>query len=139
MDLLEYAAKRKRDFDLQAAKETAQGRKVALLSLLENRHVGKELAITADILASMFGDSTDRPTRLAIQALRNSGHLILSSSHGEYKGYFMAATLNEYEEFRHQNFRARAMSILVTDKEMAHEARKKFGESVQLDLFEEQL
>lgn len=138
MDLLDYVVEvLTMDFDLEAAKETAAGRKQALLLLLERNHVGKENAIKAWELAGMFGDNTDRPTRLAIQDLRNDGTLILSSSHGEFKGYFMANTQEEYEEFREHNFRSRAMSILVTDRAMAREARKQFGKHVQLKLFEE--
>lgn len=143
MDLIDYADQKVKefeyeyDFDLEGAKETAAGRKQALLNHLERNHVGIERAIKAWVLAGMFGDTTDRPTRLAIQALRNDGALILSSSHGEFKGYFMANTLEEYENFRAHNFRSRAMSILVTDRAMAKEAQRVFGLAVQLDLFEE--
>ena len=138
MDLIDYVVEvMNTDFDLQGAKETAAGRKDALLSLLERNHVGRENAIRAYELALMFGDNTDRPTRLAIQDLRNNGKLILSSSHGEFKGYFMANTLDEYNEFRAHNFRSRAMSILVTDRAMAKEAQIIFGLAVQLELFEE--
>ena len=135
MDLVDYVLDI--DFDLQAAKETAAGRKQALLLLLERNHVGKENAIKAWELAGMFGDTTDRPTRLAIQDLRNDGALVLSSSHGEFKGYFIANTQEEYEDFRAHNFRSRAMSILMTDRAMAREARKVFGKHVQLYLFGE--
>ena len=138
MDLIDYVVEvMTSDFDLQGATDTAAGRKDALLKLLERNHVGKENAIRAYELALMFGDNTDRPTRLAIQDLRNDGTLILSSSHGEFKGYFMANTLEEYEEFRAHNFRSRAMSILVTDRAMAKAAQQIFGLAVQLDLFEE--
>ena len=135
--LLDRVLEPSADFDLEAAKETAAGRRGALLAYLLENHVGKETAIKAFDLQYLFGDHTDRPTRLAIQDLRNEGHLILSNSHGEHKGYYMAATLEEYEEFRQFNFRARAMSILVTDRVMAANARRQFGEAVQLDLFEE--
>ena len=138
MDLFDYLEDQTRDFNLQAAKETAAGRKDALLQYLEKNHTGKDNSILARDLAALFGDATDRPTRLAIQDLRNAGHLILSSSHGPRKGYFMAATLEEYKEFRQVNFRSRAMSILVTDRKMAGQARKQFGDSVQLELFQEQ-
>ena len=134
--LLDLVLERSNDFDLEAAKETAAGRKGALLAYLIENHVGKEKAIKAFDLQYLFGDQTDRPTRLAIQSLRNDGHLILSSSTGEHRGYYMADTLEEYKEFRQFNFRARAMSILVTDKAMAANARRQFGDVVQLDLFE---
>lgn len=134
--LLDRVLERSNDFDLPSAKVTAEKRKGALLAYLIENHVGKEKAIKAFDLQYLFEDHTDRPTRLAIQSLRNDGHLILSSSHGEHKGYYMAATLEEYEEFRQFNFRARAMSILVTDKAMAANARQQFGNVVQLDLFE---
>ncbi|KKM70527.1 hypothetical protein LCGC14_1439830 [marine sediment metagenome] len=138
MDLIDHVVENlNTDFNLQEAKETAAGRKQALLLFLEKNHVGKENAINAWRLAGMFGDNNDRPTRLAIQALRNTGALILSSSHGEFRGYFMANTQEEYEEFRTHNFRSRAMSILVTDRAMVREARKIFGKHVQLDLFGE--
>ncbi len=138
MDLIDYVVETLNvDFDLQAAKETAAGRKQALLLLLERSHVGKENAIKAWELAGMFGDNNDRATRLAIQDLRNDGALILSSCHGEFKGYFIANTQEEYEEFRDHNFRSRAMSILVTDRAMAREARKVFRKHVQLYLFGE--
>jgi hypothetical protein len=124
------------DFDLKKARATAQGRKDVLLAYLLEYHVGKKNAIKAPTLAGMFDDRTDRPTRLAIQALRNDGHLILSSSTGPDKGYYMAATVLEYEEFRQRNFRARALSILKTDRAMVKNARRLFGDAVQLDLFE---
>jgi hypothetical protein len=137
--LLDYALEQKGvvTFDLNNAKKTAAERKGALLAYLIENHVGKEKAIKAFDIQYLFGDSTDRPTRLAIQELRNEGHLILSNAHGENKGYYMAASLEEYQEFRQYNFRSRAMSILVTDKAMATAARQQFGDAVQLDLFEE--
>lgn len=134
--LLDRVLEPSNDFDLAGAKDTAEKRRGALLAYLIENHVGKEKAIKAFDLQYLFEDYTDRPTRLAIQDLRNEGHLILSSSTGEYKGYYMADTLEEYEEFRQFNFRARAMSILVTDKAMAANARQVFGDAVQLDLFE---
>ena len=135
--LLDRILEPSKDFDLVAAKVTAEKRKGALLAYLIENHVGKKNAIKAFDLQYLFEDHSDRPTRLAIQALRKEGNLILSSSTGEYKGYFMADTLEEYQEFRQFNFRARAMSILVTDKAMAANARQVFGDAVQLDLFEE--
>lgn len=135
--ILEKLSEYSNDFDLETAKETAAGRREALLAYLLENHVGKEKAIKAFGLQYLFGDHTDRPTRLAIQDLRNEGHLILSSSHGEHKGYYMAATRLEYTEFRQFNFRARALSILVTDRAMATAARQQFGDAIQLDLFEE--
>ena len=136
LDLLEFTLRKKQDFDLQGAKDTAAERKGALLAYLIENHVGKTNAIRAVEIQYLFGDSTDRPIRLAIQDLRGEGYLILSSSTGEHKGYYMASTLEEYEEFRQFNFRARAMSILVTDKAMAASARRQFGDAVQLDLLE---
>jgi hypothetical protein len=132
-DHLDRAYKR-RDFDLAGAKRTAAGRKDALLKYLETYHQGKETAIRASDLAKLFGDKTDRPTRMAIQDLRNDGSLILSNAHGGKKGYFIASTIQEYKEFREQNFRNRALSILHTDSMMAKSARQVFGDAVQLEL-----
>jgi hypothetical protein len=62
LDLLEFALRKKQEFDLPGAKDTAHERKGALLAYLIENHVGKENAIRAVELQYLFGDSTDRPT-----------------------------------------------------------------------------
>ncbi len=109
-----------------------------LLDFLSKHHVGKENAIKAAELARMFDDRNDRRVRSFISSFRNEGQLILSSTAGKHVGYYMAETLAEYEEFREYNFRSRALSILVTDRVLARAAKKKFGDEVELPLFDEE-
>jgi hypothetical protein len=77
--------------------------------------------------------TTERSVREAIRQLRRQGNLILSMP-GDRGGYYMAATLDEYEEFIQFEFGAKIYDMLETKKAMDQAARDQFGEGRQLGL-----
>jgi len=121
-------------YDHQETKDTAMSIQDRIVSLLEERHVGRDKAIKARDLAHQL-DERERVVRAAIAQARKSGILILSAISPPY-GYFVAANRKEWSEFRNSNLRARALDILETDQAMARAARKAFGEAVQLQMFD---
>lgn len=99
----------------------------SILSILRF-HVGKENAISkpqllAD-LKNMGMHSNERQARAAIVELRKHGHLICSSS-GE-GGYYVAATIEEYQEFAQVEYRAKIIDMSETLRQMDDGARSMF-------------
>lgn len=123
-------------YDHQKTKDNANALKDRVLSMLEEQHVGRKHAIKARHLAQKLGER-ERVVRAAISEARKGGALILSAISPPY-GYFVAETVEEWQEFRNSNLRSRALDILETDKAMAEAARRRFGPAVQLVLFGEQ-
>lgn len=105
-----------------------------LLALLYTRHVGRQRAIKAKELAAKLGE-TERLVRATISGLRKQGHLILSAVQEPY-GYFTAETYDEWREFRNGNLRPRALDILETDRAMNEAARQRWGDTLQLSMFQ---
>ena len=68
--------------------------------------------------------------RQAIHDLRRAGFLICSAP-GEDGGYFMAATLEEFEEFCERELHPKAVDMLETESAMRAAARQQFGEATQ--------
>lgn len=116
----------------EAMQSQADKLKELVLHLLQ-RHVGADRAVKAPDIAATLGQSTDRAVREAIRQLRRDGHLILSSISPPY-GYFLAASREEWCEFRDRNLRPRAMDILETAKAMAEAAQRRYGSTAALDL-----
>lgn len=78
----------------------------------------------------------DRPMRLAIEALRKKGYLVCHrKGKGKPHGYFIAETMQEYEDFRWREYKKRIISASKTLEKMDKAAAAKFGEQVQLELF----
>lgn len=61
---------------------------------------GKSNAVSREKLAELTG-MTDRAIRKAIQALREDGEIILSSSHG--KGYWRSSDTSEMAQYIREN------------------------------------
>jgi hypothetical protein len=97
-------------------------------------HVGKKNAIGRDALVEVvqvsWPDAHERQVRQAIHNLRRKGHLICSAP-GEDGGYYPAANLAEYQEFRERELHPKAMDLLETEKVMTESARQQFGEASQ--------
>lgn len=98
-------------------------------------HPGKAKAVAkSDLVTDLrqmgFGGQLsfatfERKIRLVIVELRKSGHLICSSS-GE-GGYYLAATVEEYEEFAQVEYRSKIIDMSETLREMDAAAKKVFG------------
>ena len=124
-------------YDHQATKDKAGDLQNRVLAYLEERHVGRNRAIKARVLAARLGER-ERVVRAAISQARKDGALILSAISPPY-GYFVADNVQEWREFRNSNLRPRALDILETDKAMAEAAQRRFGPAVQLILFPGQM
>jgi hypothetical protein len=101
-------------------------------------HVGRENAIGRfDLLAKVkhmgIVNTTERQLRLAIHELRRAGHLICSAP-GSKGGYYMAATLKEFDEFDQTEIRARITDLSETGAAMRRSAAAQFGQGTQLGL-----
>ena len=115
-------------YDHKTTRNWAGDLKAAVLDLL-SQHVGAGMAIQARAIAGacgLRGRYADRPVREAVRQLRQEGHLILSSV-GREPGYFLAATAEEWEQFRDGNLRPRALDILETAKAMGQAAADRWG------------
>lgn len=72
-----------------------------------------------------------RSVRAAIRELRRQGMLLCS----DHRGYFVASSLLDIEAFCGSELEARAFDLIETAKILRAEARKQFGEGVQVELF----
>jgi predicted transcriptional regulator len=115
-------------YDHKATEEQAGTLKDQVLEIL-SEHVGADSAIKAKDIArrlGLTGKYSDRPVREAVKQLRREGHLVISSVTVPY-GYFLAATEEEWLEFRDRNLRPRAMDILETSRAMGLAAKGRWG------------
>jgi DNA-binding GntR family transcriptional regulator len=126
-------------YDHEAMQRQAEDLRRDVLAILQAR-VGAGRAIRAREIAQRLGlrgRYADRPVREAIKQLRRDGHLILSSV-GRNPGYYVAATEQEWREFRDANLRPRAYDILETARAMGTAAQRRWGsgvgEVVQLEM-----
>ena len=111
--------------------------KDAILYVLQNAHVGRASAITherltAHLASHGFSEITERPVRQAIEELRNQdddGALICAASG---VGVYLAATLNEVQDFTDRELRSRARSLLTTARRQRQAANRKFGGQARL-------
>jgi hypothetical protein len=101
-------------------------------------HAGHAQAIgREDLLAQLrlYGHQiSERTMRQAIHELRRKGYLICGMP-GTDGGYYMAATLQEFDEFIERELHPKAMDLLETEKAMKAAARQRFGEAAQVGLF----
>jgi biotin operon repressor len=88
-----------------------------------SQHVGQDYAITAGEIATIIGVS-DHEIRQVVKDLRKEGTLILST---RWKGYFMPENHDEWEAFRNEYLRPRAMEILQMARAMAQTAQERWG------------
>lgn len=92
-----------------------------------------DLALETQRIVNMRLDHTDqgivvpteRALRIAIRNLRRAGALIVSSSVGG--GYWRAESMDEIREFTKNEFRDRALDMLVTARNMRRSAYAVFG------------
>lgn len=111
------------DKDVLFALQYALGRKHA---------IGR--AALLGYLHSVYGrEVNEREMRQCIHDLRRAGHLICSAP-GEDGGYYMATTLQEFDEFLERELHPKAMDLLETEKAMKAAARQRFGEAAQIGL-----
>lgn len=98
---------------------------------------GKEYALGGSRLVArleLSGHRTnERAVRQAIHDLRRDGHLICSAP-GEDGGYYLAASLQEFDEFIQRELHPKAMDLLETERAMKASARRVWGDAVQLAL-----
>lgn len=109
-----------------------------ILNLLKNRdyeypYTRKALESTLRYLGLLI-TKDDRPMRLAIESLRKKGYLVCHRK-GNQNGYFIAKTMEEYEEFRWREYKKRIISASKTLGIMDKAAEAKFGQQIQLELF----
>ena len=76
---------------------------------------------------------SERQVRETIKTLRRQGHLICSVP-GNDGGYYMAASLEEYREFRKNEYAAKISDMSETMRAMDDAARAQFGDGFQLGL-----
>lgn len=101
-------------------------------------HLGREQAIGREALvteaAHMGFAMHERQIREGIKSLRRKGYLICSAA-GEDGGYYLAASRQEYEEFRLAEYAGKIADMVETMQAMDSAAREQFGEGVQARLF----
>jgi hypothetical protein len=99
----------------------------AILRVLSD-HIGKENTITKpkllQDLARLGFHQHERQARLCIVELRKHGHLICSSS-GD-SGYYIASTVEEYEEFAQVEYRSKIVDMSETLRAMDEGAKRVF-------------
>jgi hypothetical protein len=105
----------------------------ALLRVLSYHH-GREKAIGRSelVLALQMEafNAGERQARQCIHDLRRKGYLICSAP-GEDGGYYLAASLAEFEEFCQRELHPKAIDMLETESAMKDAARAQFGDAVQ--------
>lgn len=74
----------------------------------------------------------DRSMRNLVVKLRKMGYLICSTTNG---GYYLARSMEEYNDFKQREYKAKIMDMAETMRAMDRSAVERFGEQVQLDLF----
>jgi hypothetical protein len=108
----------------------------AILSVMAS-HTGRQRAIgrselLAD-LARMGHQVRERTVREAIKQLRRLGHLICSMP-GVDGGYYLAQSMDEFEEFDRVELGAKIADMDQTRQAMRQAARRKFSLNYQMEL-----
>ena len=91
--------------------------------------VGRENAMTGSFIAWQLGRRDKyayRPVQAAIRNLKRDGHLIVAAMDEEPRGYFIAATAEEWNRYS-RPFLSRAKDIWETARVMEKSAAAKFG------------
>jgi len=105
---------------------------------ISNAITKNELALETQRIVNMRFDRldqrlvtpTERTIRIAIRNLRRAGALIVSSSAGA--GYWRAESMDEIREFTKNEFRDRALDMMVTARNMRRSAFAVFGRQIGL-------
>ncbi len=98
-------------------------------------HKGKENAVSrAALLDDMhrYGMNDERQMRALINRLRKEGHLICSAG-GTSGGYYLPASMDEYQEYRDRELHPRALDLLEQEKAMDKAAERQWG-SISLQM-----
>lgn len=101
--------------------------------LILEYHIGQENAIERGELLDqarrniMLIHASDRQVRLAIESLRGQGMLVCNLLTGD--GYYLARTMDEYQEFR-RKYASYAVTIFERVRSMDAAAEKLWGYSV---------
>lgn len=85
-------------------------------------------------VGSLGFSASERQVREMIKQLRRRGHLICSTP-GINGGYYMARSMEEYQEFRETEFAAKISDMAETLRAMDATAREQFGPGYQGRLF----
>ena len=106
-----------------------------VLSFHQGKHnaIGRESLV--DALRSVGFDVKERLVRRCVHDLRRAGHLICSAP-GESGGYFLSATLEDFQEFIEREIHSKALDLLETEKTLKAAAKLQFGEASQPSLLE---
>lgn len=121
----------------QIIKDMPPGLDRAVLRVLSSRR-GRVNAIKRDDIIKevkrLNVHPHERQVREVIKQLRLDGHVICSAASGD-GGYYMAATLFEFQEFAEREFWAKITDMRETVQIMESAAAEQFGSVVQMDLF----
>lgn len=85
-------------------------------------------------VAQLGFDLPERTVRTIIEALRNKDYLICSVS-GKNGGYYMARSMEEYQEFKRMEYMAKITTMLATVSHMDKAAARQFGQVYQASIF----
>ena len=112
----------------------------AIVSALESSPYRRDAALSRRGLIFWVGQHMgasvpERIVREAIHSLRRKGVLICSAP-GAEGGYWLATSREDVDECREREFRAKAFDLLETDAAMDKAARARWGDAVQISLFE---
>lgn len=124
-----------------AWKDMPYGLERHILQIITNR-VGKTNRIKKDYLIYIVKGipgcqnikDIDRKIRLAVNNLRDQGHLICSTNE-DGGGYWIADCPEDVEEFIEREINSRIISLNRTKQAMKDRARAQWGEGVQIGLF----
>ena len=108
----------------------------AILRVL-GRRVGRLQAIGRNELVTALSGyrARERTVREAIKQLRRQGHLICAMP-GQDGGYYLAGSLEEFEEFDRLELGAKIADMSETREAMRRAARERFGEGFQMKLMQ---
>ncbi len=112
------------------------GLESAVLRVLAD-HQGRQKAIGRGHLVNILNirghSAHERAVRECIKQLRRQGHLICAMP-GVDGGYYLAETLEEFQEFDRAEFGAKIADMNETRQALLRVAREQFGEAVQMEL-----
>lgn len=102
------------------------------LRLIINRHVGREMAISAGVLAEMFDYFDDRPVRKAIEELIDGGFPVCSVTEPP-PGYFFPANVEEARTYS-KSLQKRAVNIFLRRRHIIKNTARFYERARQAEL-----
>ncbi len=96
--------------------------------ILRSRLVERIFDVVVRFVRDPDTDASDRSVRHSIERLRHQGHMICNMGNGE--GYYLAATVEEYQRFRAM-YGAHAVPILEAIREMDKTAAERWPNPLQ--------